>query len=293
MKTFSSEIEIKEINNDSEQSHVEGNGFIVTLLVAVAALALAILFVYFSNFNGNYGTQEVFGAFGDFIGGTLNPVFGFATIVLLIWSIRLQRKELVETRIEFKRSAEAQEKIEKNQRDELNFYKNKETIEHIKSELKILDLKKQEILNSPFMNNTDISLNAVVNIGTVSALRNFQHIMLGYNYTGSQEANHLPITNIITRFISYIMEYYYYLQKLQEGKEHELYLMKVHSFISFIEKLAALRLGTKIQLNGIATKIDKSITALPDLEDETLNGLKTFILERVIQIHILTENIEY
>ncbi|MGI2159488.1 hypothetical protein [Shewanella baltica] len=46
------------------------------------------------NFNGGWGNQGDFGAFGDFLGGVLNPILGFATVGLLIWSLKMQMKEL-------------------------------------------------------------------------------------------------------------------------------------------------------------------------------------------------------
>lgn len=53
-----------------------------------------LLTLYFMNFNGGWGNQGDFGAFGDFLGGVLNPILGFATVGLLIWSLKMQMKEL-------------------------------------------------------------------------------------------------------------------------------------------------------------------------------------------------------
>lgn len=49
------------------------------------------------------------GEFGDFIGGTLNPVLTFLTFMGLLITIVLQQSELKDTRIELKRSADALE----------------------------------------------------------------------------------------------------------------------------------------------------------------------------------------
>lgn len=72
-------------------------GFIITVVVAAA---FAVLSVYISKFNGKLGNQELFGQFGDYLGGVLNPIIGFATIVLLVVSLTLQMKELTLTRKE-------------------------------------------------------------------------------------------------------------------------------------------------------------------------------------------------
>jgi hypothetical protein len=61
-----------------------------------------ILKFYFSNFNGNLSTKhDVWGTFGDYVGGTLNPIFSFLSFIGLLITIVLQRKELAATQEEF------------------------------------------------------------------------------------------------------------------------------------------------------------------------------------------------
>lgn len=83
-------------------------------MVAVVCIVVA-LGLYLFNFNNGFGDQEAFARFGDFFGGTLNPLLTFLTIVLLIWSINVQlhelkltRKEMEDTRKELAQSAAAQ-----------------------------------------------------------------------------------------------------------------------------------------------------------------------------------------
>lgn len=83
--------------------------WLVIFLILIAAVTIFILFLYFNQFNGTWGSQEIFAQFGDFIGGTINPTLGFATVVLLIWSIQVQLRELRETRIEASQSRIAYE----------------------------------------------------------------------------------------------------------------------------------------------------------------------------------------
>lgn len=52
---------------------------------------------------------EQWGAFGDFMGGTLNPIFAFLSFICLLMTIVLQNTELKETRKEFTRVANANE----------------------------------------------------------------------------------------------------------------------------------------------------------------------------------------
>lgn len=64
------------------------------LIILLAIVAASLLGLYFMNFNGGWGNQGDFGTFGDFLGGVLNPILGFATVGLLIWSLKMQMKEL-------------------------------------------------------------------------------------------------------------------------------------------------------------------------------------------------------
>lgn len=69
----------------------------IWILVIIAVLATVYLVIYF----GHGGlVQERLAQFGDFVGGTLNPILGFLTVGLLVWSIQIQMKELKATREE-------------------------------------------------------------------------------------------------------------------------------------------------------------------------------------------------
>jgi len=65
----------------------------IALIVSFGAAVAILVYVYKFKGNGLGGTTE-FGELGDYIGGILNPILGFATVALLIFSIRLQMKEL-------------------------------------------------------------------------------------------------------------------------------------------------------------------------------------------------------
>jgi uncharacterized membrane protein len=128
-------------------------------ILLVAAIVLGMVFsAYFINFSGHgfSSTKEDWGQFGDFVGGTANPVLAFLTLIALIITIAVQsrqlrisskelelsRKELELTRDELRRSAEAQVLAEVSLRSQaeaaqksskmatINFL-----LEHYKSEL--------------------------------------------------------------------------------------------------------------------------------------------------------------
>lgn len=74
----------------------------IILLIVIAVVGL----IYRSNFSGDsnvYSTsQEIWGQFGDYFGGTLNPIFGFASLAVLLYTLSVQKEELDETKKAFK-----------------------------------------------------------------------------------------------------------------------------------------------------------------------------------------------
>lgn len=104
-----------------------GYGLKYTLVVAFAILAICALCFIFISITTYFAPplqpmfdQERLGQLGDFLGGTLNPIFGFATVCLLLWSVYIQRKELSLTRRELKKSARALKKQVELATDEYN-----------------------------------------------------------------------------------------------------------------------------------------------------------------------------
>ena len=96
-------------------------------VVAGAATCLAAAYcAYFLQFRGGFSEkQDVWGQFGDFIGGTVNPILSFLSLLALVFTVVLQTRqlensraelanskiELEATRAEMKRSAKAQADI--------------------------------------------------------------------------------------------------------------------------------------------------------------------------------------
>jgi hypothetical protein len=91
-----------------------GYGLKYTLAIAIAILATCAVCFIFINITTYFAPplqpmfdQERLGQLGDFLGGALNPIFGFATVCLLLWSVFIQRKELTLTRLELSKSSTA------------------------------------------------------------------------------------------------------------------------------------------------------------------------------------------
>jgi hypothetical protein len=98
------------------------NLLLVLLLIAGFALIAAVSWYAFRFGPEPSGSREVWGQFGDYLGGTLNPIFGFLTLVAIVMTLAVQsrqleisheqlslsRAELEATREELRKSAEAQ-----------------------------------------------------------------------------------------------------------------------------------------------------------------------------------------
>lgn len=83
---------------------------------------------------------EVWGQFGDYVGGVVNPILSFITIFLLIHSIGLQRESNANLTSEIKR----QEKLEEYKKFELRFFRLIESQEEGFSRFKICISQKEE-----------------------------------------------------------------------------------------------------------------------------------------------------
>ena len=97
---------------------------LLSLLLGSAAAAIVVVIVlYRFHFNGPLTADSgTWGEFGDFFGGTLNPIFAFLSFTALVVTLAIQtrqldvsvrqleasQKELESTRLELQRSADSQ-----------------------------------------------------------------------------------------------------------------------------------------------------------------------------------------
>ena len=92
-----------------------------SLLIAAVSLGL-----YVWKFGTGFSTsQEVWGQFGDFIGGSLNPLFALTALFALLYTIVLQSAELKRSTKQLEKSASAldnQNLVLKKQSFEATFF---------------------------------------------------------------------------------------------------------------------------------------------------------------------------
>lgn len=119
-ETPDQEISKTDCNKKKQTKHDEYKQNAWILICVSIFFLIAIFTSYFLNFHGGVSLDNAdWGTFGDFIGGILNPIFGFLGLIALLWTINLQikeleatRQELENTRQELARAAKAQENSE-------------------------------------------------------------------------------------------------------------------------------------------------------------------------------------
>lgn len=79
--------------------------------IIAPAILVSILTVYFYKFHGPLSSEDsAWGTFGDFVGGTLNPIFSLLAFFALIYTIKLQSIEMRNSTNQLEKSANALDK---------------------------------------------------------------------------------------------------------------------------------------------------------------------------------------
>lgn len=134
--------------------------FVVVMALVLFGIAL---YLYSSEFNaGLSNKQDVWGQFGDFLGGTLNPILGFLTVLILISTLKVQRVELKQARKSLKKNAkliDSQVSLMKQQALESTFFKLLEDFnsDPIVNKCKSLDQVRRVYLATYLMRDMDLA----------------------------------------------------------------------------------------------------------------------------------------
>ena len=79
----------------SKEKNLSKLNFLNWILIIAIGLFLGLIVVYFSNiFDLDTTKKADWGTFGDFVGGTLNPIFALFSLFAIIYTIKIQTKEL-------------------------------------------------------------------------------------------------------------------------------------------------------------------------------------------------------
>lgn len=134
------------------------------ILLTIAILATVYFVIYF----GHGGlTQERLAQFGDFVGGTLNPILGFLTVGLLVWSIQIQMKELKATREEITATKRETKLSRKAMEEQVNHFSQEAELSEIMRLLDDVINRYNKLLTKPAPKRS--SLISIFNISPMSA----------------------------------------------------------------------------------------------------------------------------
>ena len=103
------------------------------ILGVIAILTIpAILVFYYLKFHDSFMLQNflaklsddpaTWGTFGDYLGGTLNPIISFLALIGLLYTIHQQAQEMQATREELKQAAEQQRQQVEQQSRQSNIF---------------------------------------------------------------------------------------------------------------------------------------------------------------------------
>lgn len=156
------------------------------------ALIFVVVFEYRSTFSGKIShKQEVWGQFGDFMGGTLNPILGFLSFIALLTTIWLQSRELklsnstlIETQNELRQTREIAFNQSENYRIESEKAEVKAAIEIVRQEIEAVFSQKVDFctggrsLGYYFSNSAPSSGLSVIPCNTGSVVSDKDRVLL-------------------------------------------------------------------------------------------------------------------
>jgi hypothetical protein len=136
-----------------------------SLIIAAAGLALFIIFVVAAPYVATFGTSlssdpSVWGQFGDYFGGLLNPTFAVLAFFGLLWSISSQQRESRAAAKELSEQTELTRQELKNSRED----RLSEELLHV---IRDIDDRLMELLNTDISSPT--GSNPMVTIGHMVA----------------------------------------------------------------------------------------------------------------------------
>ena len=171
-----------------------------------------------------FGGTTTLGAFGDFLGGTLNPIFTFLMLIGLVATIVLQKIELSLARKEFGRSADALKAQDLNleyQRFENTFFKL----------LEFLEVCRNDITHSGIQQPTTIGRDAIERMYEVF-IRSYLHDN-SYNPSSGESTNTFKDTCITEDGIK---EQYLDFYNRDYGNELAQYFRTLYNVLKLVDQ---------------------------------------------------------
>lgn len=106
------------IPNEKKKENLNDNLFMFIKIGGTFIIIIFSLYLFRFGYQGFSNDQEVWAQFGDYFGGTLNPIFAFLAFIALLITIKLQNEALQTSKDELKASREELEKSRKAQEEQ-------------------------------------------------------------------------------------------------------------------------------------------------------------------------------
>lgn len=187
------------------------------MLKWISILLIALVWgFYFINFgiNGSLSKSgEVWGQFGDYVGGVINPLLTFITIFLLIKSQGLQQ----EANAALINQIKSQEKLENYKKFELRFFSLIEAQEVNFSKLRILAAK-DEVEGTEFFSNVKVVSNFIElkSVDAVNFIDDKLGILVRANVEEGEIKDWLDSLDIDDHFFSIARRFYLIVKLIDE-----------------------------------------------------------------------------
>lgn len=262
----------------------EGKIPLIDKIIAKYPYVLGIVFFatilsYFGTFNGSFGDQAAFGAFGDFFGGILNPLLTFFTILLLLRQLQYQRSELHATVNELKATAKI----------------HKENINHNRA-VHIYE-KTNEEFEQCIARTIDVSQNAFAYIspdGVMTEPSQMPPPPRRKEYFGLELSNLTKYKELLTENVLYTPQAGLLFYPLVETLGQ--YIVRANNVLLYIKEYEQLGVNKLLYLNSVKSfiirlkKIEKTIEAI-DIESE-IGAMLGELKKVIIDCEKLVERIE-
>lgn len=165
-------------NQDQDLEKIDQDINFHRIIIFLIILSVIAFYLIMKEITVTEAAQH-WGPVGDFFGGILNPIFALFAFYWLTYSVRLQIKELKETRQELKKAAQAQEESAKHQ-EEIARLEGK----NVKTQEKILDLNK---------NTLDSQQSAAIAQQEQIAIQNFESLFFQLLKTKTDVTNDILV----------------------------------------------------------------------------------------------------
>jgi hypothetical protein len=210
-------------------------------IIALGCFVLILIAYFYRPFDG-FGSNNDFGTFGDFLGGALNPILGFATVYLLIQSIRFQIDELRHTREDIQISREELKQSNIIHQSNLNTLREKSETEHLLKEIQTAQ------------NYIDRIYSSVIKKGgiKIGAEMNFEYIFFTrdalFSFSRDSQAKN-ELNYQLQKLLTTTMLVYGLLKNSHQNQTNPI-LISLHlfSFLPYFEKLSA-HIETNLKLD--------------------------------------------